>query len=221
MPQQSPSSNSGMTPGSGGPQPMSQFGGVPGSNTMPSPANAYNQFMSDHMAMVNSGNPVDPGLQAQFTANAQKAGMTGQTPASNQAFLTAMRGNYPIGTYGPPAPYQQPQQGAFNPFASYFAASNPFMAAINSLMQRQPQTYTQQSIADTAAQRQAASGAPATYQTPAAVQQALTQPSSPVTAQAPTATAAPSVASPVVPWYEGMNGEVGGGSGGAGGAGSP
>lgn len=159
MPQQSPSSNSGMTPGSGGPQPMSQFGGVPGSNTMP-----------------------------------------------------AMGG----GQSAPPMPYQQPQQGAFNPFASYFAASNPFMVAIQHLMQSQTPAYTQQGIAAAMAQRQAASGAPATYQIPESVQQILAQQSSPVTAQAPAATAAPSVASPIIPWYEGMNSEVGGASGGGG-----
>ena len=89
----------------------------------------------------------------------QQGGLQGQAPNA----------------FGQPAPYQQPQQGAYNPFASAFGGGNPFHAAIMSLMQGQQQVpqYTQQSVAADQAAMNAGTGTPQSYTTPANIQTAL------------------------------------------------
>ena len=140
------------------------------------------------------------GQMGGITPEMALAMMQGQMPmATNNAFPSLPGGQMPQqapsipgfpqlpvqqGAWAQPQPYQQPHQGAFNPFAMAFAsqgAPNPFMTAQSAPTMPPtlpgPQApYSQQAIADTIARLNAqtapTTNAP-TYQVPSPVTQVL------------------------------------------------
>jgi hypothetical protein len=128
---------------------------------------------------------------------------------------------------GGATPYQQPQQGAYNPFASAFGGSNPFQSAIMALMsgqmQQQMPQYTQQSVAaDQAAANQASGAGTGTtaqqYQVPANIQGMLAGIGQPSVTSLNSSQSVP--ATTAVSNLLGQNGSEGSGGNASGGVGS-